>query len=252
MPLPGRGRAGEAVRAGDERDRCRGRCRAARPARPRTAATRRARAPAWMQRRRRRPPSARAARASASVSSRVFANGTGVALEVLRQHEVVVVEQRLELGGEAIGVEEVLHAQRAARDLVLVGGPDAAPGRADLAPSPIARLARLVERHVAGQDERARGRDRQARAQLDARGLELADLRPAAPTATARRRCRCSTATPGTQDAGRDQPQHRLACRRSPACGRHCGRPGSARRPARSRSASRRSCPCPRRPTACR
>ena len=38
--------------------------------------------------------------------------------------------------------------------------------------------------------------------------------------------------------------------RRRPACGRHCGRPGSARPCRRGWPASRRSCPCPRRPTA--
>ena len=40
------------------------------------------------------------------------------------------------------------------------------------------------------------------------------------------------------------------SCRRSRACARRCGRPGSAPRPAPGRSAGRRSCPCPRRPTA--
>ena len=55
----------------------------------------------------------------------------GLRLEVLREHEVVVVEQHLQLAGEAIRVEQVLHPQRATRDLVLVGGPDAARRRAD-------------------------------------------------------------------------------------------------------------------------
>ena len=36
---------------------------------------------------------------------------------------------------------------------------------------------------------------------------------------------------------------------RSPACGRRCGRPGTARSRRRAPRASRRSCPCPRRPT---
>ncbi len=78
-------------------------------------------------------------RASASVSSRRLLERHGLRLEVLRQHEVVELEQPLQLGGEAIGVEQVLHPQRAARDLVLVGGADAAPGRADLAASPMPR-----------------------------------------------------------------------------------------------------------------
>ena len=126
-----RGRAGEAVRAGDVRigavvdvEQ-----RALRAFEQQRLA---ARARLLDQRRRRRRPSARARGASASVSSRVVANGTGVALEVVAQHEVVVLEQRLELRGEALGIEQVLHAQRAARDLVLVGGADAAAGGADL------------------------------------------------------------------------------------------------------------------------
>ncbi len=62
--------------------------------------------------------------------------GNRVALEVLRQHEVVIIEQRLELRGEAIGIEQVLQAHRAPRDLVFVGRADAASGGADAAYRP--------------------------------------------------------------------------------------------------------------------
>jgi hypothetical protein len=68
------------------------------------------------------------------------------------------LEQRFKLRGKAIGVEQVLHAQRAASDLVFVRGADAAPRRADLF---IAhrRFPRLVECYVDRQHERARRRD---------------------------------------------------------------------------------------------
>ena len=85
------------------------------------------------------------------------------------------LEQRLELGGEAVGIEEVRQPDRAARDLVFVRGTDAAARRADLRLAHRA-LARLVERNVARQHERARGRDLEPRPHLDAGGLELADL----------------------------------------------------------------------------
>ena len=52
--------------------------------------------------------------------------------------------------------------------------------------------------------------------------------------------------------AGRQQRQLVGDRRRSPACGRHCGRPGSGRRYRPARTASRRSCPCLRRPTGTR
>ena len=58
--------------------------------------------------------------------------GNGIAFVILGQHEVVELEQQLELGGEAVGVEDVLQAQCASRYLVFVGGADAAPGGADL------------------------------------------------------------------------------------------------------------------------
>ena len=54
----------------------------------------------------------------------------GCAVVVLQQ-EVVEVEHLAELGGEAVALEQVGDPHRAARDLVLVGRPDAAAGRAD-------------------------------------------------------------------------------------------------------------------------
>ncbi len=129
-------------------------------------------------------------------------------LEILRQHEVVIVEQLRELRREAVRVEQVLHADRAPRDLVLVGGADAAAGRADL----VARgraLARLVERHVISQHQRAGRRDREPRTHVDTRLLELADF-------LQQRERRHDDAVAdqhgnaGAQHAGRDQAQHGL------------------------------------------
>jgi hypothetical protein len=96
--------------------------------------------------------------------------------EVLGEHEVVVLEVGLELGGEALGVEEVVHAQRAAGDLVLVGGADALAGGADLVAGGLGGLARAVERGVVAEDQRAARADAQALAHLDAAGFEGADL----------------------------------------------------------------------------
>ena len=114
--------------------------------------------------------------ASASSSSRVRANGTGSHLVVVHEHEVVQFEQRFELAREQVRVEQVLHAQRAARDLVLVGRPDAAAGGADLVHAHRV-LARLVERDVDRQHQRTRRRDLESRAHVDAGGLEFADFR---------------------------------------------------------------------------
>ena len=52
--------------------------------------------------RRRRPPSGASCAASASVSSSVFWKSTVSALEVVRQHEVVIVEHLAQLRGEAL------------------------------------------------------------------------------------------------------------------------------------------------------
>ena len=131
-------------------------------------------------------------------------------LVVVDEHEIVQVEQALELLGEARGLEQVLHAQRAPRDLVLVRGADAAAGRADLQRRAERGLARLVERDVDRQHERARRRDDEARAHVDARLLELADL-----LHERRRRQHDAVADQDrhalAQHARRDEAQDRLA-----------------------------------------
>src|SRR5690606_28341185 len=88
-------------------------------------------------------------------------------LVIVPQHEVVEVEDLAELGGEAFPVQQVAEAHRAARDLVLVGRADAAAGGADGIAA--ARLfARLVERDMAGKDQRAGRADAQPLARRDA------------------------------------------------------------------------------------
>ena len=100
-------------------------------------------------------------------------------LEVVLQHEVVEVEDLAELGGEFLALEQVLHAHRAPRHLVFVRRPDAAAGGAD-GIGAARRLARLVERDVRGKDQRAVGRDAQAREHVHAgvdQRLRLAEQR---------------------------------------------------------------------------
>ena len=85
-----------------------------------------------------------------------------VALEILREHEVVEFEERRELRGEPVRVEEILQPDRAPGDLVLVRGTDAASGGADLRIAHRA-FARLVERDVIGEHQRTGGRDLEPR-----------------------------------------------------------------------------------------
>ena len=69
----------------------------------------------------------------------------------------------------------ILNAQRATRDLVFVGGTDAAAGGAD---ARLAQrdLARLIESDVVGHDQRACRRNRQPGSNFDAGSFQLADL----------------------------------------------------------------------------
>ena len=66
---------------------------------------------------------------------------------------VVVHEDAVDLGAERRRVAQILHADGAAADLVLVGGADAAAGGADLAGAG-GFLADCVELAVQRQDER--------------------------------------------------------------------------------------------------
>ena len=73
-------------------------------------------------------------------------------LEVVFEHEVVQVEDLAQLRCKPLAIEEILQTDRTSRDFVLIGGPDAATGRADLAGA-LCRLARLIERDVVRQNE---------------------------------------------------------------------------------------------------
>ena len=99
-------------------------------------------------------------------------------MQVTGQREVVQVEQLAQLLREAVRVLQVLHAQRAPRDLVFVGRADALAGRADLAGAAALaqRLAGPVDLDVERQDQRARFADEQARTHLDADRLQALDL----------------------------------------------------------------------------
>ena len=99
---------------------------------------------------------------------------------------VVVQQQLVDPAREQVGIGEVAHPDGAARDLVLVGGADAAPGRADPAEAAVARgarlLARTIELAVQRQDQgrvlgdaQAVGADRDA---LRAQRLDLVEQRP--------------------------------------------------------------------------
>ena len=75
-------------------------------------------------------------------------------LVIVLQHEIMKVEKLAQLLGKALGVEQILQPDGAARDLVLVGRADAAPGGADLAAA-FRRLARVVERRVIRKNQLA-------------------------------------------------------------------------------------------------
>ena len=130
-------------------------------------------------------------------------------LEVMAQHEVVVVEHLAQLRGEALARVQVLHADRAPRDLVLVRGPDAAPRGAELRLA-LRALARLVDGDVVRQDQRAGFRDAQPAHDVDAGLLELGDL-------VDQRLRRDDDAVAdeagdvAVEDSRRDQSQHGLA-----------------------------------------
>ncbi len=97
------------------------------------------------------------------------------AAQVVHQHEVVVFQVFLQLLGEALFVEHVGDADRAARHFVFVGRADALAGGADLVFAALG-FARLVDGDVVRQDDRAGFRNFQARGDFDAGGFELVDF----------------------------------------------------------------------------
>src|SRR5690606_36553621 len=95
--------------------------------------------------------------------------------QILGQHEVMVVEQFGELFVKQLRIEQVLHAQGAARDLVFVGRTDAAARGADLGIA-LASLPGLVYGNVVRQDQRADLGDLQARTHVQPGGFEFVDF----------------------------------------------------------------------------
>ena len=147
--------------------------------------------------RRRRRPSARSAaraRASRRASSR---SRTGGACSSCVSTKLWKSSSALELLGEAVGIEQVLHAQRAARDLVLVRRADAAAGGADLRRRPSTLRAPGRAPRGYGSTSGHAGEMLQPRSAPRRRPPRARRSPAAAPPATARRRCRCSIATCG-------------------------------------------------------
>ena len=96
-------------------------------------------------------------------------------LQVVFQHEVVVIEVFGQLFSEALLVQQVGDTDRAARHFVFIGRADALAGGTDLR---IATLdfTRQVDRGVVRQDHRRRVRHFQARGDFDADSFELVDF----------------------------------------------------------------------------
>ena len=99
----------------------------------------------------------------------------GFGAVIALQQKVVVLRQRLQFAGEAVGVGDIGQPQRAPRRLVFVGRADALAGRADGAAA--ARgLARDVKQPVALKQQRARARQPQPRGDFAAAAAERPNL----------------------------------------------------------------------------
>ena len=113
----------------------------------------------------------------------------------LHEQVVLLVEGALDLLAQDVLVEQVLHPDADAVDLVGVRRSDAAAGGADL---PLAEeaLGHLVERAVVLGDDVRVGADQQPR-DVDAAGGERVRARRTAPRCRRRRRCAITGMTPG-------------------------------------------------------
>ena len=79
---------------------------------------------------------------------------------VIDQHEVVVIQQLTELGGETLTVEQITNAQTTTRYLVFISRANATASGADLRIA-TGFLTGLIEGHVVRQDQRAGWADTQ-------------------------------------------------------------------------------------------
>ena len=172
---PGADAADRRVRRGDVRDRCRDRCRAACPARPRTGST---------------GPS-RIASVSSTETSRIIgrsrsacfssSSSTGfqsIVLSCTSRLRAVTLSRTF--CSSPFGSVEVADADAAARDLVLVGRPDAARRRADLALA-APRFRQQVEIAVIRQDQVRLVADRESDRRRRCRSSSARRFRRTAP-----------------------------------------------------------------------
>ncbi len=157
-------------------------------------------------------------------------------------------EQARDLAVERFGLGEIHQPNGAPADLVFVGRADAALGGADLHAAEVRRFAKRVELAMQRENERNVFGDleviwRHFHA-LGANFVDLVDQMVGVEhDAVADHR-----QLAGPHDARGQQRELVDLGRRRPACGRRCGRPGNAPPRRRPPTASRRSCPCPRRP----
>ncbi len=97
------------------------------------------------------------------------------------QQRIVMQQQFIELARQCLGLEQIANAHGAARDLVLIGGTDAAPGGAEAGFAPRG-FAQAVERAMQRQDQCCvvgqQQITRRHRHALLAQGLDLGQQRP--------------------------------------------------------------------------
>ncbi len=98
-----------------------------------------------------------------------------IGVQILGQHEVVVIQRGAQQFFQLLGVMQVGDADAATRHLVFVGRADAATGGADRLATGSA-LARLVQGDVVRHDQRRGRGDLQARTHFHAGGFQLGDF----------------------------------------------------------------------------
>ena len=95
--------------------------------------------------------------------------------KILRQHEVVIVEHFHQLFAKAFREQQIVQADGTARDFVFIGGPDAAPGRAELHDAHL-RFARLIDRNMVRKDQWTGRRNAQPTHDIKSGGSEFVDF----------------------------------------------------------------------------
>src|SRR6478609_8936323 len=77
-------------------------------------------------------------------------------LEIIFEHEIVIIEHVAKLRRKALRVHQVIQTYRAARNFILIRRPDAAPGRSNLSAA-LGCLSRMIDSNVVRQNQRAGG-----------------------------------------------------------------------------------------------